>query len=151
MEDQSELADLVAELDDKRVAIRNEIVIRRILWIGHVLIERVDPAISNGDTLQVDPFIVHQLKFARNIWDVMSGKTFSSYVEVPSLELRVLDHEIVQEVVEIISDSILTPAQLPETIDKTKASAHGLVNVHDIGVVVPGELVVLQLEWILNV
>ena len=61
MEDQSELADLVAELDDKRVAIRNEIVVRRELWIGHVLIEGVHPAISNGDTLQVDPLVVHQL------------------------------------------------------------------------------------------
>ena len=59
VEDQSELADLVAELDDKRVAIRDEIVVRRKLWIGHVLIERVDPAIANGDTLQVDPLVVH--------------------------------------------------------------------------------------------
>ena len=61
VEDQCELADLVAELDDKRVAIRNEIVVRRKLWIGHVLIERVDPAVANGDTLQVDPLVVHQL------------------------------------------------------------------------------------------
>ena len=81
----------------------------------------------------------------------MPRKTFSREVEVPSLELWVLDHKIVQEVVEIISDGVFTPAQLPETIDKTESSAHGLVNIHDIGVVVPGELVVLQLEWILNV
>ena len=59
VEYQSELTDLVAELDDKRVAIRDEIVVRRKLWIGHVLIERVDPAIANGDTLQVDPLVVH--------------------------------------------------------------------------------------------
>ena len=81
----------------------------------------------------------------------MPCKAFSSDVEVPSLELWVLDHEIVQKVVEIISDSVFTPSQLPETINKAEAGAHGLVNVHDIGVVVPRELVVLQLERILNV
>ena len=81
----------------------------------------------------------------------MPRKAFSSDVQVPPLELWVLDHKIVQEVVEIISDGVFTPAQLPETIDKAEAGAHGLINVHDIGVVVPGELVVLQLERILNV
>ena len=81
----------------------------------------------------------------------MPRKAFSSDVEISSLELWVLDHEIMQEVVEVISDSIFTPAQLPEAIDKAEAGAQGLVYVHNIGVVIPGEFVVLQLEWILNV
>ena len=94
---------------------------------------------------------MHELKFARNVGNVVASVALSSDVNVTALELGILNHEVVQEVVEVIRDSVFTPAQLSKALDEAEACSERLINIHDIGIVIPRELVVLKLERIHNV
>lgn len=67
-----------------------------------VLIERVDPSVADGNTLQVDLGVVHELELARDIRNVVACEALTSDVDFSPLELRVLHHKVMQEVVEVI-------------------------------------------------
>ena len=133
------------------MTVRYQIVVRGEFRIRHILVEGINPAISDSDACQVYPLIVHQLQFASDVWNIMASIALSSDVDVSALELGILDHEVVQKVVEVVPDGVLAPSQLPQTVDETKACADGLIDVHDVCVVVPREFIVLQLEWIFDV
>ena len=72
-----------------------------------VLIEGVDPSVSDCHTLQVHPGIVVELQVACNVRNVVAGVALTSYVEGSMLVLRVLVHEVVEEGGEVGRDGML--------------------------------------------
>ena len=92
----------------------------RVSW---VLVEGVDPSVSDGETCQVDPRILPKLEVTRNIWNVVTGETFSCEVDITTLKLGVLLHEIMKECVEIVCDRILAPSERPKLFNETEASS----------------------------
>ena len=116
-----------------------------------ILVDRVNPTITDGDTAQIDPWISLLLYAAGNVWNIVARIAFSRQVDLAPLKLWVLCHEVVEEIIEILCDSIFSPAKRSELIDKAEASAEWLVDVHDICNVVPTLLIALESERLLGV
>ena len=93
------------------MAKRDQVVRRSEMCILWILVHRIDPAIANGETSQVDPWIGFELYFASYVWNIVSCVAFASEVDFSALVLWVLRHEVVQEVVEVLCNGIFRPAQ----------------------------------------
>ena len=119
--------------------------------ILRVLVKRVHPAIANGKAAQVDPRIFFELQSTSNVGNVVASVALARNVNLATLVLRVFCHEVVQEVIEVLSNGTLGPAKRAKTVDEAEASSKRLVNVHHVSIVVPRVLVVFKLKGLLCV
>ena len=108
-----------------------------------ILVDRVNPAVADSDSSEVDPRIVLDLQTTCDVRDIVASITFTSQVDFTPLKLWVLRHKVVKEIVKILGNVGFRPAKGANSVDKAKASAERLVNVHYVGVVVPAMLVAL--------
>ena len=81
----------------------------------------------------------------------MAGVALAGNVEGSLFILRVLVHEIVEERGKVGCDGVFRPAKHPKTVNEAEACSKGLVNVHNIRVVIPGVIIHFELERIFDV
>ena len=89
------------------MSIGDQIVFSSKPWVCRVLIERIDPSVSDSHTFKINPRIVVELEVAGNVRDIVTGVAFTGYVEGPLFILRVLVHEIMEEGCKVRSDGAL--------------------------------------------
>jgi len=112
----------------------NELVFVGISGVLGILPVSRDETVSDSRALEVDISVVLLLKVSRDGRDVMSGIRFTSDEELSSLELGELFQELLHEGVEILGNFGF---RVFEGSGIGVASTDGLVNVQEIGIVVP--------------
>lgn len=110
--------------------------------VGLVLVEGVHPTISDGNSVRSDNLHVGMEEVVGDCWDVLSRIAFSHQVELSMSELRVLLVEINQEGVEVDSYLVFTDTVVKDGVSKAEAGTEGLVNEHNMSIIVPGVFVV---------
>ena len=139
------LASLESSVQDGVLSLANETVLVSKACVGGILVVRVDEAIANSRSLEVELKVsgVLKLEVVRDGWDVVAGVGLSSDVEVLALELRVLLEEFDHELSHVLGDLILVHVVVNEAGVRV-ASSYWLVHVQQIGVGIPGVWVALK-------
>ena len=150
-EDESELAESVGGLEHHGMPLGYQIVLSGKFGVCRVLVEGIDPTVSDCETCNIDPGILSDLDCASNHGDVVTGIRLSCDENFAAFVLGVLVHEVVKEHKEVLSKSILRHTEGSKSIGETHASAKRLVNIHHICLVVPRPLIFLKDVRILDV
>lgn len=116
-----------------------------------VLIEGIDPAVADGEACKVDPRIILELEGACHDGDVVASEALTGDDNLTTAEFRVLNHEIVEEDVEIFRQLRLCEPERSDAVYEAEAGAEGLVNVHHVCFRIPRKVVLFQHEWVLDV
>ncbi len=138
------LADEVAALQEVILSGANEVVLVSEVRVLRVLLVRVDPPVSNCNSLEVHSQISHVVdEVVGNGRNVVASVGFASDIEVSAFVLRVLLEEALKEKSHVCSNFILISFVVSDASAFTEASSNRLVDVDHICDVVPGIAVVL--------
>lgn len=145
------LAEFKHEASDHCISAGHEALLPGVVRVALVLVEWVNPAISYRNSVRSDNLDFSMVQVVGDGRDVMPRETLSSQVELSVPELRVLFVEAEEELVEIVSHLVLRDAMVHDGVGETEASAEGLVNEHDVRIVVPRLSVVGKDSTVLHI
>ena len=118
-------------------AFGDKLVFEGEVVVGRVLVEGIDPAVSNQNARQVEALELVLVEVGGDAGDVVAGVALPRQVHLPTLELFVLVQEALHEVQEILGNLLLTRPETLQSCGEAHASAHWLVHKHQVGFVVP--------------
>mmetsp|Transcript_17471 Transcript_17471/g.26936 ORF Transcript_17471/g.26936 Transcript_17471/m.26936 type:complete len:418 (+) Transcript_17471:78-1331(+) len=129
---ESSLKDNVLSLLDEMVLV-GEVIVSGVLGVG------VDEAVSDSHSLEVDLQVLGVLEHevVGDSRDVVTGVTLSGDVEVLALHFGVSFEEAHHHLCHVLGDLVFVGAHV-EDCGAGETGSNGLVNVDNVGVVVPG-------------
>lgn len=129
----------------------HQVILLSKLGILGVLHVRVYPSIADGNSLQIHAIVggIGQVVVS-NRWNVVTSITLTCEIEVSTLELWILLKEPVNELLEVVSNLLFISFVVEDAGALAEPSAHGLVDKEEVGDIVPGVLVFLESQILLD-